>query len=153
MTSHIKPIHVVPMFENFLLKRNVSFFLRNIEEAHTEIKNRIACSRILVIGAAGSIGSAFVKEIVAYSPRALWLVDLSENNLVEVVRDLRSSEANLPDDFGTVAIGFGSVEFDAFLRSVETFEYILNFAALKHVRSERYPFSLMRLINVNILCN
>ena len=133
--------------------RGKSFLAHAIESAEDTLQNRISGARMLVIGSAGSIGSAFVKVLSGYAPKALWLVDPSENNLVEVVRDLRSSGISLPDDFGTVAIGFGSPEFEAFLGSQMTFDYVLNFAALKHVRSERDPFSLMRLIDVNVLCN
>jgi FlaA1/EpsC-like NDP-sugar epimerase len=106
-----------------------------------------------VIGAAGSIGGAFTKLIAGFSLKTLHLVDLSENNLAEIVRDLRSSNQQLPEDFKTFAISFDGPEFEAYLRSDKPFDYVLNFCALKHVRSERDPFSLLRLLRVNVLAN
>jgi len=139
--------------ENSVLGRERSFFADDIEEGRNQIRELVSGACILVIGAAGSIGGAFVKVLAGFGPSALWLVDPSENNLVEVVRDLRSSGAALPDDFGTVAIGFGCREFEMFFRRQAGFDYVLNFAALKHVRSERDPYSLMRLVNVNVIAN
>lgn len=139
--------------EDVVLGRKPSFFAADRELTNAKLKHNITGVRILVIGAAGSIGSAFVKVLAAYRPGGLWLLDPSENNLVEVVRDLRASGTNLPDDFGTVAIGFGTREFEVFFRQQKTFDYVLNFAALKHVRSERDPYSLMRLIDVNVMAN
>lgn len=141
------------LLENYVLKREKSIFADDMSIVRNELKEQVSGARILVIGAAGSIGSAFVKVLAAYRPGSLWLVDPSENNLVEVVRDLRSSGVSLPDNFGTVAIGFGTREFEVFLRHQATFDYVLNFAALKHVRSERDPFSLMRMIDVNVMAN
>ncbi|MDD5168496.1 MAG: polysaccharide biosynthesis protein [Syntrophales bacterium] len=104
----------------------------------------------MVIGAAGSIGSAFVKQLVPYGPKSLHLVDISENNLVEVVRDLRSSLIELPDDFKTFAVAMGSDEFEKLLHSQKDYDYVVNFSALKHVRSEKDPYSLMRMYNTNV---
>ena len=139
--------------EKVVLGRSESLFSADLEKAKDELLGIIGRARILVIGAAGSIGGAFVKVLAGYHPDALWLVDPSENNLVEVVRDLRSSGVSMPEDFGTVAIGFGTREFEAFHDHAGPFDYVLNFAALKHVRSERDPFSLMRLLNVNVMAN
>ena len=83
-------------------------------------------------------------------PVALHVVDLSENNLVELVRDIRSSLGYIPGDFRTLPLDCGSVVFDAFMRD-ERYDYVLNFSALKHVRSEKDPYTLMRMIDVNIL--
>lgn len=139
--------------EEIVLGRKRSFFANDIADAQNELTWVIAGSRILVLGAAGSIGGAFVKVLARYRPRALWLVDPDENGLVETVRDLRSSGVAIPADFGTVAIGFGTFLFDLFLKDKGPFDYILNFAALKHVRSERDPYSLMRMLEVNVSAN
>ena len=117
------------------------------------VREMLDTSRVLVIGAAGSIGSAFTKLIAEFPLKSLHLVDLSENNLVEVVRDLRSSDLRLPEDFRTFAISFDGPEFGAYLASEKPFDFVLNFCALKHVRSERDPFSLLRLLRVNVLAN
>ncbi len=136
-----------------MLGRMESIFQPDLEAHHRDLKEAIGGSRILVIGGAGSIGSAFIRAVVPFSPNTLDSVDPSENNLAELVRDLRSSTARLPEVFRTFSIGFGSEEFAALLRAEERYDYVVNFAALKHVRSERDPFSLMRLFKVNVLSN
>ena len=117
------------------------------------IRHVLSGQRVLIIGAAGSIGGAFTKLIAEFPVKSLHLLDLSENNLAETVRDLRSSNLKLPEDFKTFAISFDGPEFEAYLRSEKPFDYVLNFCALKHVRSERDPFSLLRLLRVNVLAN
>lgn len=133
-----------------ILRREKSLFTQDMEDNHQELMLRISNSRILIVGAAGSIGSAFVKQVIPYRPSVLHLVDTNENNLVEVVRDLRSTNLEIPDDFKTLAIALGTGEFDAFLKMHGGYEYIVNFSALKHVRSERDPYTLMRMIYTNV---
>lgn len=134
-----------------LLGRSGSLFAADLERHGRELRERVAGGRFLVVGGAGSIGQAVVKEIFKRGPRLLHVMDLSENNLVELVRDLRSSVGYIEGEFRTFAIDFGSLESDALLRSVEGYDYLLNLSALKHVRSERDPFTLMRLIETNIV--
>jgi UDP-N-acetylglucosamine 4,6-dehydratase len=105
----------------------------------------------MVIGGAGSIGSAVVRELFRRRPRVLHVVDISENNLAELVRDLRSSMGYIEGDFKTFALDAGGEEYDALLKAYGPYDYVLNFSALKHVRSEKDPFTLMRLIRVNVL--
>ena len=133
-----------------ILGRPTSLFQADMETHRTHIMAAITRSRILVTGAAGSIGSAFVEQLAAFRPAAMHLLDPSENNLVEVVRSLRSSEQTPPDDFRTYAIGMGSIEFERFLTATQPYDAVVNFAALKHVRSERDPYTLMRLLHTNI---
>lgn len=135
-----------------VLGRSTSFLAEDLSNHSSNIIEKVRQSRVLVIGAAGSIGSAFVRELVPFQPAGLHLVDTSENNLVELVRDLRSSGVAIPADFRTYAIDFGQAEMRALLAQ-ERYDYILNFAALKHVRSERDPFTLMRLLDINVLSN
>ncbi|HHP8720838.1 TPA: UDP-N-acetylglucosamine 4,6-dehydratase, partial [Acinetobacter baumannii] len=99
----------------------------------------------------GSIGQAVVKEIFKRNPKKLHVVDISENNLTEVVRDIRSSFGYIDGDFQTFALDIGSAEYDAYIENDGDFDYVLNLSALKHVRSEKDPFTLMRMIHVNIL--
>lgn len=134
-----------------ILGRENSLFQEDIEENLASLRAAIQGSRVLVIGAAGSIGSAFVKQLVPWLPSALHLVDPSENNLVELVRDLRSSRLPLPEPLQTYAIAMGSIEFQRYAATQKPFDYVVNFAALKHVRSERDPFSLMRMLDTNVL--
>ena len=110
-------------------------------------------SRFLVIGGAGSIGQAVTKEIFKRKPLKLHVVDISENNMVELVRDIRSTLGYIDGDFKTFAIDCGSLEFDALISSEGQYDYVFNLSALKHVRSEIDPFTLMRLLSVNILNN
>jgi FlaA1/EpsC-like NDP-sugar epimerase len=110
----------------------------------------VASSSFLIIGAAGSIGQSVSKEIFKRNPKLLHCVDISENNLVELVRDLRSSYGYIKGEFRTYALDAGSLEFENLFHSVEGYDYILNLSALKHVRSERDPFTIMRMIDVNI---
>jgi FlaA1/EpsC-like NDP-sugar epimerase len=111
----------------------------------------VSKGRFLVIGGAGSIGQSVVREIFKRDPLVLHVVDINENNLVELVRDIRSSLGYIRGDFKTYAIDCGSLEFEMFMNSTIQYDYILNLSALKHVRSEKDPFTLMRLIQVNIL--
>jgi FlaA1/EpsC-like NDP-sugar epimerase len=116
-----------------------------------ELDATVGAGRFLVIGGAGSIGQAVVKELFARGPRALHVVDLSENNLVELVRDIRSSFGYMDGDFRTFAVDAGSPIFGSLFETMGPYDYVLNLSALKHVRSEKDPFTLMRMIEVNIL--
>lgn len=134
-----------------LIERKKSLFEEDIDNNSSLINEIISNSTFLIIGGAGSIGQATVKEIFKRSPKKLYVVDISENNLVELVRDLRSSMGYIKGDFKTFVLDVSSLEFDLFIRENSYFDYVLNLSALKHVRSERDPYTLMRLINVNIL--
>ncbi len=98
-------------YESLITGRTESLLAVDMEENKDRIVNAIQGSRIAVVGAAGSIGSAVVKILLRFRPAALTLIDLSENNLVELVRDLRSSAGlRMPDEFLTLPIGMGSIE-------------------------------------------
>jgi len=126
-------------------------FSRNVEREKDRLAERVDGATFLVLGGAGSIGQQVVREIFARKPGSLHVVDISENNLVELVRDLRSSLGYIPGDFKTLPLDCGSPEFDSFLKARKPYDYILNLSALKHVRSEKDPYTLMRMIRVNIL--
>ena len=134
-----------------LIGRTKPLFTEDLRIYEEEIKRIVASSRFLVIGGAGSIGQAVVKELFSRGPKVLHVADISENNMVELVRDIRSSLGYIAGDFKTFAIDCGSVEFEAMYKKEGPYDYILNLSALKHVRSEKDPYSLMRLIRVNIL--
>lgn len=133
-----------------LLERRRSLFAGDVEANAEKLSAEISQSRLLIVGAAGSIGQAFVKQLLPFRPKALHLVDLNENMLVELVRDLRSGETPLPADFATYSVDFSGPEFLAMSAVTGPFDVFLNFSALKHVRAERDPFSLMRMIDVNV---
>ena len=134
-----------------LIGRKKELFEQDIASHERELSQMVASSSFLVIGAAGSIGQAVTKEIFKRHPQKLHAVDISENNMVELVRDIRSSFGYIDGDFQTFALDIGSVEYDAFIQQDGQYDYVLNLSALKHVRSEKDPFTLMRMINVNIL--
>lgn len=133
-----------------LLGRTKELFIDDISVIEDKLQEIVSSSSFLVIGGAGSIGQAVTKEIFKRSPKKLHVVDISENNMVELVRDIRSSLGYIDGDFKTFALDIGSVEYDAFIRNDGEYDYVLNLSALKHVRSEEDPFTLMRMIDVNI---
>lgn len=133
-----------------LIGRDSELFEDDIKKHENELQSIISSSSFLVIGAAGSIGQAVTKEIFKRRPKKLHVVDISENNMVELVRDIRSSLGYIEGDFKTFALDIGSIEYDAFIKNDGKYDYVLNLSALKHVRSEEDPFTLMRLIAVNI---
>lgn len=134
-----------------LIGRGKQLFTDDIARNDDYLSKHVTAGSFLVIGGAGSIGQAVVIETFKRNPKALHVVDISENNLVELVRSVRSSLGYIDGDFRTFALDSGTIEFDAFLKSHGTYDYVLNLSALKHVRSEKDPYTLMRMINVNIL--
>ena len=133
-----------------LIGRSKELFTNDIQNKNEELKNIVSSSSFLVIGGAGSIGQAVTKEIFKRNPKKLHVVDISENNMVELVRDIRSSFGYIDGDFQTFALDIGSVEYDAFIKADGKYDYVLNLSALKHVRSEKDPFTLMRMIETNV---
>ncbi|AVJ55372.1 UDP-N-acetylglucosamine 4,6-dehydratase [Idiomarina sp. OT37-5b] len=133
-----------------LIGRDRELFSGDILNHETELCERVSSSSFLVLGGAGSIGQSVVKEIFKRSPKRIHVVDISENNLVELVRDVRSSLGYINGDFKTFALDIGSLEFDALMNHYGQYDYVLNLSALKHVRSEKDPFTLMRMLDVNI---
>ena len=133
-----------------LIDRSELLFSEDIIRHSRDLIDAVSNSTFLVVGAAGSIGQAVTKEIFKRKPKKLHAVDINENNLTELVRDIRSSFGYSDFDFKTFALDIGSVEYDAFIESDGKYDYVLNLTALKHVRSEEDPFTLMRMIDVNI---
>ncbi|MFN0719101.1 UDP-N-acetylglucosamine 4,6-dehydratase [Vibrio cyclitrophicus] len=133
-----------------LIGREKELFSTDISNHESELKRIVSESRFLVLGGAGSIGQAVTKEIFKRNPKKLHVVDISENNMVELVRDIRSSFGYINGDFQTFALDIGSLEYDAFIKADGKFDYVLNLSALKHVRSEKDPYTLMRMIDVNV---
>ena len=133
-----------------LIGRKNELFSKDIKKHKEELLQKVSSSSFLVIGGAGSIGQAVVKEIFKRKPLKLHVVDISENNMVELVRDIRSSLGYIDGDFKTYALDIGSVEYDAFIKNDGMYDYVLNLSALKHVRSEKDEFTLMRMVDVNV---
>jgi FlaA1/EpsC-like NDP-sugar epimerase len=134
-----------------LIGRDRPLFVSDIFDHEEELSQIVSANRFLVIGGAGSIGQAVTREIFKRNPKILHVVDISENNVVELVRDIRSTLGYIKGDFRTFAIDCSKPEFNALMQWSGGYDYVLNLSALKHVRSEKDPFTLMRLIEVNIL--
>ena len=139
------------MDELKVIGRQRALYTSDLQTFSEEINDKVQSSSFLVIGAAGTIGQATTKEIFARNPKALHAVDISENNLVELVRDIRSSLGYIEGDFRTFAIDCGTIEFETLVDKYGPYDYVLNLSALKHVRSEKDPYTLMRLVNTNII--
>lgn len=134
-----------------IIGREQKLFSEDVSAYQAELHHLVGRGRFLIIGGAGSIGQATTREIFKRNPKALHVVDISENNMVELVRDIRSTLGYNDADFRTFAIDCNSPEFTALMNAVDGYDYVLNLSALKHVRSEKDPFTLMRMIEVNIL--
>jgi len=133
-----------------LIGRDEELFDADIVEFNDKLSKIIKKSSFLVLGGAGTIGQAVTKEIFKREPKKLHVVDISENNLVELVRDIRSSLGYIKGEFKTFALDIGSIAYNVFIKSDGKYDYVLNLSALKHVRSEKDPFTLIRMIEVNI---
>jgi len=133
-----------------MIGRSEMLFCMDIMRNNIYISNIVSSSSFLVLGGAGSIGQAVTKEIFRRNPNKLHVVDISENNMVELVRDIRSSFGYIDGEFATFALDIGSLEYDAFIKADGKYDYVLNLSALKHVRSEKDPFTLMRMIETNV---
>ena len=133
-----------------LIDRTDVLFSPDVTHNEEDLKAIIGRSRFLIIGGSGSIGQAVTHEVFRRDPKVLHVVDISENNMVELVRDIRSTVGYGSGDFRTFALDCGGVEFEALMAAEGPYDYVFNLSALKHVRSESDPFTLMRMIMVNI---
>lgn len=132
--------------------RNESLFLKDIANNQAILQERIDGKSVLVIGGAGTIGSNYIKALLKFKPAKLYVVDTNENGLTELVRDLRSSLGyNIPVDFKTYPMNFGDKVFEKMFRSEKGFDIVANFAAHKHVRSEKDAFSVEAMIDNNVV--
>ena len=134
----------------YVTRRPQSMFLSDIEAHEAELFREIKGKSVCVIGGAGSIGSSYIKAILHFRPSKLVVVDLNENGLAELTRDLRSS-ANIvvPEDYRTYTLNFADPIFARIFREEKGFDIVANFSAHKHVRSERDKYSVQALIENN----
>lgn len=135
---------------DYITHRPVSMFAADIEANKAQLKAEIEGKRVCVIGGAGSIGSSFIKALLRFAPQQLIVVDLNENGLAELTRDLRSSaDIKVPEDYRTYTLDFASPIFERIFREEKGFDIVANFSAHKHVRSERDKYSVQALIENN----
>lgn len=136
----------------YVTKRQESLLKKDFDKYQNELNNRINGKKVLVIGGAGTIGSSYIKAILQFKIAKLVVVDINENGLTELVRDLRSSSGyNIPVDFITYPVNFGDRVFEKLFKAHGPFEIVANFAAHKHVRSEKDIFSIEAMIENNVL--
>lgn len=130
--------------------RSVSMFASDIEDNRDTLTREIKSKKVCVIGGAGSIGSSFIKAVLRFEPRSVVVVDLNENGLAELVRDVRSTEGLfVPDEFRCYTLNFADPIFERIFREEQGFDIVANFSAHKHVRSEKDRYSVQALIENN----
>ena len=130
--------------------RPQSMFLKDIEANRETLTREIKDKKVCVIGGAGSIGSSFIKAVLRFEPKSVVVVDLNENGLAELVRDVRSTEGLfVPDEFRCYTLNFADPIFERIFREEKGFDIVANFSAHKHVRSEKDRYSVQALIENN----
>ena len=131
-------------------KRPVSMFEPDIQANKETLTREIKGKKVCVIGGAGSIGSSFIKAVLRFEPKSVVVVDLNENGLAELVRDVRSTEGlYVPDEFRCYTLNFADPIFERIFREEQGFDIVANFSAHKHVRSEKDRYSVQALIENN----
>ena len=132
--------------------RQTSMFVEDIETNKVKLANEIAGSSVIVIGGAGSIGSSYIRALLRFKPKKLVVVDISENGLTELTRDLRSTYGLfVPEEYRTYPINFADSVFERLFRDEKGFDIVANFSAHKHVRSEKDVYSVKALLENNVL--
>ena len=130
--------------------RPVSMFAADIEANKDKLSAEIKGKKVCVIGGAGSIGSSFIKAVLRFEPKSVVVVDLNENGLAELVRDVRSTEGlYVPDEFRCYTLNFADPIFERIFLEEKGFDIVANFSAHKHVRSEKDKYSVQALIENN----
>ena len=137
LSKSVRNIKINPFLEDLKAQKN---FL------HSQIKDK----KILVVGGAGTIGSSYIKQILKYKPSKITVVDINENGLTELTRDLRSSNSlDYKPEYITYPVNLLSDTFDKIFNS-DTWDIVSNFSAHKHVRSEKDKISVEALIKNNV---
>jgi FlaA1/EpsC-like NDP-sugar epimerase len=142
----------IPQFiKTHITKRKDSLFLSDIAKHKDELSKSIKNKSVLVIGGAGTIGSSYIKAILHFEPAKLYVVDTNENGLTELTRDLRSKAGQyIPSDYKTYPMNFGDPVFRKMFVQEGPFDIVANFAAHKHVRSEKDHYSIEAMIDNNV---
>ena len=143
-------ININRFISDYVTFRQKSMFLTDIENHSEELRNEVEGKSLCVIGGAGSIGSSFIRAILPFRPSKLVVIDLNENGLAELTRDLRSTYGlYVPDEYRTYTLNFADPIFARIFREEMGFDIVANFSAHKHVRSEKDKYSVQALIENN----
>ena len=133
-----------------ITKRLISMFASDIEANRVKLTQEIKNKKVCVIGGAGSIGSSFIKALLRFEPKSVVVIDLNENGLAELVRDIRSThDLFVPNEFRCYTLNFADPIFKRIFREEKGFDIVANFSAHKHVRSEKDRYSVQALIENN----
>ena len=150
--GHLNMLNIQQFIRDHVTGRQQSMFLPDIQANTAKLTQEIQGKKVLVIGGAGSIGSSYIKAVLPFLPAQLIVVDLSENGLAELTRDLRSTEGMyIPADFRTYTLNFADSIFERLFRENGGFDIVANFSAHKHVRSEKDKYSVQALLENNVI--
>ena len=145
-------VNIDKFISEHITNRKVSMFHKDLESNKSQLKESIENKSVLVIGGAGTIGSSYIKALLPFEPKSLVVVDINENGLTELTRDLRSSkDMFLPEEYITYPMSYSDSVFYKMFKSRKGFDIVANFSAHKHVRSEKDSFSVEALIKNNVI--
>ena len=152
MDGELIMFNVAHFISRNITDRQTSMFLPDIEANRADLQRRVEGRKVLVIGGAGTIGSSFIRAVLPFCPSQLFVVDISENGLTELTRDLRSTyRMYVPEDYKTYPLNFADPIFEKIFRQNNGFDIVANFSAHKHVRSEKDRWSVQGLLENNVL--
>ena len=145
-------ININDFISKYVTKRAKSMFSEDIENNQLQLESEINGKSVLVIGGAGTIGSSFIRALLPFHPKSLTVVDINENGLTELTRDLRSTKRMfVPSEFVTYPMNYADSVFTKMFEANGGFDIVANFSAHKHVRSEKDRFSVEALIRNNVI--
>lgn len=145
-------IEIEKFISKYVTKRQISMFEADIQNNKEELSQRIKQKSVLVIGGAGSIGSSFIRALLPFEPKSLVVIDINENGLTELTRDLRSTSTfSVPEDYVTYPMSYADETFSKMFVERGGFDIVANFSAHKHVRSEKDKFSVEVLLKNNVV--
>lgn len=145
-------INLQDFISKHITRRPKSLFINDIEKNKKTLSSKIKNKSVLVIGGAGTIGSSYIKAVLNFEPKRLYVIDTNENGLTELTRDLRSTpDQYVPEDYKTYPMNFSDSTFEKLFVNEGPFEIVANFAAHKHVRSEKDKYSVEAMIENNVI--
>ena len=145
-------IDINTFIHQHITNRSESFFKHDLKQHHEALTLAISGKSVLVIGGAGTIGSSFIRSVLKYKPSRLYVIDISENGLTELTRDLRSTLGGyVPEVYKTYPVNFNDAVFYRLFAKEGPFDIVANFAAHKHVRSEKDHYSITALLENNVI--